>query len=626
MLSGIPASPEIKLRNNISVTYTIPHTTALKKTFTAILALLVFLGVLAAGKGGKNTQIRDKARYYYLEGIRLQVDAKDAEAFEMYKKAYHIDPSYTEAQSAYGARRLTIETDTFQSGEMLLRSLDMMRPFVEQYPGDFFESAYYAYLAAHLDTLKEAIRIYERSDSLFPSKTATLYHLSEAYMADHNLQGAIGALDRYEKVEGKSPEISLRKITYFIQSQDTAGALGEAHDLVDYSPKDPRYRILLGNVHSALGNPDSALNCYLEAERIAPDNGAAKLALAAYYKEIGDSSTYDIKTYEALLSEDFDLSQKAELLAQYLQRIINDKSATSRGDNLFDALQAQYPHEPEVLDLAARYSAAKGDVNDAIEQIGYAIDLSPDKEDYWGQLMSYQLAAEKPTDALRTFDRAATHLKPSESLRLLMAQAAAMSKDYDRAVEVYDSLLKEINPSLSASDSIPDQTIPMKMQYEPLMRASTLYNILGDLFYQAGRDSLAFTAYENSLRFMPDNPIVLNNYAYYLEEEGGDLERAYTMSKRAIEIDPDNPTFIDTYAWILFKRGDYAEALIHQQAAVEKAESAGDISAELYSHFGDILFHNARPDEAVEYWEKALKLSPDDAVLQKKVKTRQWEE
>lgn len=586
----------------------------------------MFLGALAGKKGADTAPARDKARYYYLEGVRLQVANKDAEAYEMYKKAYCTDPTYAEAQSAYGARRLTVETDTFQTGEMLLQSLGMMRPFVEQYPGDFFEAAYYAYLAAHLDTLKEAIRIYERTDSLFPSKTATLFHLSEAYMADHNLQKAIEALDRYEKVEGKSPEISLRKITYFIQSQDTAGALGEAHDLVNYSPRDPRYRILLGNVHSALGNPDSALTCYLEAERIAPDNGAAKLALAAYYKEVGDSSAYDTKTYEALLSEDFDLTQKANLLAQYLQRIINDKSATSRGDYLFAALRSQYPHEPEVLDLAARYSAAKGNISDAIEQIGYAIDLSPDQEDYWGQLMSYQLSDDKAADAMDTFERASAHIVPSESLRLLFAQAAAMNKEYDRAAEVYDSLLKEIEPSLSASDSLADTSLPMRMQYEPLMKASTLYNIIGDLFYQAGETGKAFTAYENSLRFMPDNPMVLNNYAYFLVEEGGDIERAYEMSKRAIDIDPDNPTFIDTFAWILFKKGEYADALTYQLSAVEKSEASGNISAELYSHLGDILFHNARPDEAVEYWEKALNLSPDDMVLQKKIKTRQWSE
>lgn len=594
----------------------------LKKTVIAIVSLLMAFSAALAFRGPAAS--REKARYYYLEAVRRQVEGKEAESYELYKKAHQLDPTYVEAESAYGSRRLGIETDTFQTPEMLMESFAMMRPYVDEYPGDFFEAAYYAYVAAHLDTLQEAIRVYERIDSLYPSKTATLYSLSEAYMADRNVPKAIEALDRYEKVEGKSPEISLRKITYFIQSQDTVGALKEAADLVAYSPRDPRYRILRGNVFSALNRPDSALECYLDAERIAPDNGAAKLALAAFYKEAGDSVKYDEKTYEALLSEDFDLDQKSALLAQYLQRIISDKSATSRGDYLFSVLRDQYPHEHQVLDLAARYSAAKGDIVDAVEQIGYAIDLKPDVEDYWGQLMSYQLSDDKPAEAVKTYDRAATHIVPTEGLKLLLAQAASMDKDYDRAVGVYDELLGNIDPSLNAVDSVADRSVAVRMQYEDLVRTSTLFNMLGDLYYQAKMIPQAFTAYQNALSFLPDNAMVLNNYAYFLTEEGGDIEKAYEMSKRAVDIDPENPTFLDTYAWILFKKGDFEQALTYQQAAIEKSEAEGDVSTELYSHFGDILFLNGKTDEAVEYWQKALELAPDDLTLQKKVKTREY--
>ena len=594
----------------------------MKKTIIAVAVLMCACSAALALKGPAARQdVRDKARYYYLEAVNRQVDGDEAEAYELYKKAYQLDPTYVEAESAYGSRRLTIETDTFQSPEMLMASLAMMRPYIDTYPGDFFEAAYYAYLAAHLDTLEEAIRIYERADSLFPSKTATLYHLSEAYMAAKNVPKAVEALDRYEKVEGKSPEISLRKITYFIQAQDTAGALKEAEDLVEYSPRDPRFRILKGNVFSALNLPDSALACYLDAERIAPDNGGAKLALAAFYKEKGDSVKYDEKTYEALLTEDFGLEQKAALLAQYLQRIISDKSATSRGDYLFSVLRDQYPYEPQVIDLAARYSAAKGDIADAIEKIGYAIDLKPDTEDYWGQLMSYQLSDDKPAEAVKTYDRALGHIVPSEGLKLLLAQAVSMAKDYVRAVAVYDELLKQSDPALNAVDSVSDRSIAARMQYEDLVRTSTLYNMLGDLYYQAKDMPAAFRAYENALSFLPDNAMVLNNYAYFLAEEGGDIEKAYGMGKRAVEIDPENPTFLDTYAWILFKKGDFENALTYQQAAVEKSEAEGDISAELYSHFGDILFRNGRREDAIEYWKRALELSPDDEGLQTKVKS-----
>lgn len=590
-----------------------------------MLLIVVVLSALAGGQHSEKNH-REKARYYYLEALMLQVDDKEAEAYELFKKAHKLDPSYAEAASAYGMRRLSLETDSFQSSAKLIESLKLMTPFVEEYPGDYYEAAYYAYLAAHLDTLPEAIRIYEKIDSLFPAKTANLIALSEAQLANHNFDKAIEALQRFEKTEGKSAEISLRKIQYFMQNADTLKALGEARELVEFSPRDARYRILMGNVFSAYNMPDSALECYLQAEKVAPDNGAAKLALAAFYKEKGDSVAYDTKTYEALLSEDFDLEQKTDVLAQYLQRIISDQSAVSRGDYLFSVLRSQYPHEPDVLDLAARYSAAKGNFDDAVEQIGYAIDLRPDNLPYWQQLMQYQIVDEKDKEAIATYRRAAKRFKPTDDMRMLLATAASKSDDLDLAVCVYDSLLKEINPAFSATDSLPDTPFIRNMAYQPLVKAGTLYSILGDLFYSFKKYPESFTAYSNSLRFIPDNPLTLNNYAYFLIEQGVDPEKAYDMSKRAVEADPENPTYLDTYAWILFKRGDVEEALTYQQAAVEKSETQKNVSAELYSHLGDILFFNARPDEALVFWKKALELLPNDAILKKKVKTRQWVE
>ena len=109
-----------------------------------------------------------------------------------------------------------------------------------------------------------------------------------------------------------------------------------------------------------------------------------------------------------------------------------------------------------------------------------------------------------------------------------------------------------------------------------------------------------------------------------MSEEGGDLDRALQMSSQAIQIEPDNYTFLDTYAWIQFLKGNLEEALKYQMSAVEKAEASEDISAELYSHLGDILFNSARPDEAVDAWKKAAELNPDDALLKKKIKAKMY--
>ena len=585
-----------------------------------MLALTVLTVVGAAAVVDEDSgQLRRKARYYYLEGAKQRAEDHNLEAYEYFKKAYLTDPSYVEAANDYGAMRMMVNTESLNNPLAQRKSLRMMQSYVDKYPADSYESRFYAYLATHLDSLSEAIRVYERLDSLCPKETINLVQLADVYMANHNPDMAIDALNRYEKAEGMSPQISLKKMGIHLAAGDTVAAIQEATSLINHNDKEPSYRILKGNLFEVIGDNDSTLAYYKQAEELNPANGMAKISLANYYKNIGDSVAYDQKMYEALLSEDFDLEDKTSMLQEYLQTLLNDSSDTSRGDHLFSVLTDQYPHEPSVLDLSARYSGAKGEYKKAEEEIGYAIDLNPSEVNYWGQLMQYQLADDRPEAAMKTYDRAGEHITIPTGLTLMYASAASQAKKFDKAEAAYAELIHEADPDLPLTDSITDRSVLGKFSFEGLTRLSTYYNMLGDMYYQADDLDKAFKAYDNSLLFYPENQMTLNNYAYFLTETKGDLDRALEMSKAAVAADPENPTYLDTYAWVLFKRKDYAGALENQKLAVEKAEKAGETAAEFYHHYGDILFMNHQPAEALENWKKALALEPDNELLKKKV-------
>ncbi len=595
---------------------TIKQTITLKKA-TFIIIALSLLSLFMGGAAIASDRL--KARYYYMEGARERAQGNALEAYEYFKKAYLTDPTYVEAGNAYATTRLIINTESTQTPEEVKRSLAMIQAYVDTYPGDSYESRFYAYLATQLDTLPEAIRIYERLDSLMPKETLNLVQLADVYMADHNPAMAIDALNRYERAEGKSPQVSLKKMSIHLNMGDTVKAIDEATSLINHNEKEPTYRILKGNLYEIIGNNDSTLAYYKQAEALNPANGMAKISLANYYKNVGDSVAYDEKMYEALLSEDFDLDDKTGMLQDYLQTLLNDSSDTSRGDHLFSVLMEQYPHEPTVLDLSARYMGAKGDFKGAEEQINYAIDLNPTDVNYWGQLMRYQLAEDRAQDAMATYRRAGEHIELPNGLKLMYASAATLEKDYDEAEATYAELIHEADPTLPLTDSITDSSILNKFSYDGLTRLSTLYNMLGDMYYSAEMLDKAFRAYDNSLFFYPQNQLTLNNYAYFLTENGGDLDRALEMSREAVAADPENPTYLDTYAWVLFKRKEYAEALEAQKQAVEAAEKEGEVAAEFYHHYGDILFMNHMPEEALANWKKALELEPDNPLLKKKV-------
>ena len=105
--------------------------------------------------------------------------------------------------------------------------------------------------------------------------------------------------------------------------------------------------------------------------------------------------------------------------------------------------------------------------------------------------------------------------------------------------------------------------------------------------------------------------------------EGKDLDEALRMIETVMKSETDNPTSLDTYAWVLFKRKDYAKA---REAIDRTLELTGedDMSADVLEHAGDIYFMDGEPDKALCFWKEALKLTPDNELLQRKVRNKSY--
>ena len=558
-----------------------------------IKGILVFilamwcLPFLFGATTGNESAFRDKARYYFMQGSLEVAQNNMPEAFEYFKKAYELDSTYRDAAFTYGNQRLFVRTDTLQSATELKKSMRLLQEYVDDNPMDLYAAQMYGYVTTALDTVEEAIRVYERTYDLLPAETQLLQNLTDAYMRQMNGKAALGALERYEAIEGKSSEVSLKKITVMLATKDTIGALKEADSLIASNPKDPYSRILKGNLYEVVGEMDSVIQAYKEAQKLAPDNGSVKMSLANYYRAIGDSVMLDNMMYEALLSEDIELNDKLGILGDYLQKLLEEEGDKARGDHLFEVLREQYPHEPDVLDMAARYAGAKGEYDIARETIGYAIDMDPANERYWLMLLSFELTENRYKEVVKDYERAKEFIEPSTRMKNLYAASASMLENLEEGEWILNELLKETDERLDMTkvDAEERQNVRKGLDYEGLEWVSSLYCMLGDLYYKKGDTENAFKEYENSLYFLNDNALTLNNYAYFLSENDKDLEKAKKMSRRALDLVENNPTYIDTYAWILYKLGEYHEAMEYMKYAMELAEQQGDENEEYISHF-----------------------------------------
>jgi tetratricopeptide (TPR) repeat protein len=145
-------------------------------------------------------------------------------------------------------------------------------------------------------------------------------------------------------------------------------------------------------------------------------------------------------------------------------------------------------------------------------------------------------------------------------------------------------------------------------------------SILGDTYYMAGDKKEAYKYYQKTIKLEPKHAPAMNNYAYYLSEEGKQLKKAMAMSKKTVEIEPENATYLDTYAWILHKLGNNAEAkVILKQAMVY----GGNQNADILDHYARVLYELGEKDLAYIYWGQADKIDPSLGIAAKVEKLKQ---
>ena len=90
-----------------------------------LVAALVAVGFICsarpAAESRRGSAERQKARFFYMEGMAHDaLDDNDA-AYELFRRAHQSDPSYAPAAYDYGLRRMVLESDTLQSDAELLR-------------------------------------------------------------------------------------------------------------------------------------------------------------------------------------------------------------------------------------------------------------------------------------------------------------------------------------------------------------------------------------------------------------------------------------------------------------------------------------------------------------------------
>ena len=576
------------------------------KQLPILILTIIALGTFSLMAKGrvKGTSAEDvrKADYIYLEALRAKSQDQHDAAYSLLQRAHELnaDDKDVGAELSLYLLRLS-QTDSALIGE----AMDMLRDYNEANPSDLYNGSRYAMLNEQLLNRGEAVRTWERLHTFYPDRLEITYRYANALGmggSETDRDRAIAVYDSVEIAEGMSIPLTTKKIQLYFTRQDTASILSEADRLRESSPKTVEYQVFSGDIYSMFGRNDEAKAFYDKACETDPSSGLAYYSRAQFYNTLGDSAAFNREVFQALQQKSLDVETKLAILRSYIQEMYNDSTQIPRVGQLFNVLIDQHPHEHDIHSLYARYLIVTKDYTKAAEQTERSLDLDPADEEGWEMLTSLYLQEDQLDKAKAAIKRSFRYYPENGRQYLVLGSIYDQSGEREKAPKEYARALELI-------DSTDIKTI------------SRIYGAMGDNLYARELTDSAFTLYKKALLYDPENYMALNNCAYYLACEGRDLDEALSMIETATAAEPENVTSLDTYAWVLFKRKDYAKA---REIIDRTLELSDENSAEILEHAGDIYFMDGDPDGALEFWKEALKLTPDNQLLEKKVKHKTY--
>lgn len=572
-----------------------------------IFHILILMTVAAAAVAGRvrtpdPAGVR-KADYVYLEAKAPDYAESPDEQLMLLRRAAAAAPGdpFIEGELAV----LTIGLPTADSADREAAYRAIARRF-DVAPTDDYYSYVYSSAARLAGRLDDQISIWERLDTLLPSRTDPAMNLAGALVQRYVAKGdtadyrrAMEIFTRLEGAIGPNMQLTNQAAHAMILRGDTLGIIGNLGRLARSAPADVQTNVFVGQVFDAISRPDSAIHYFDVAQAVDPDNGVLHMARAEFYHSRGDSVAFDREIFRALQSPSMEFEQKFDILSEYVVKLYADSTRHGAIEHMFETLQEINPGEAQLHGLYGAYKAATGAHEQAAEQFEYSIDLDPDNQGIWMNLVQAYGALNRLDDELSACRRAIALFHDNPSFYVVGSAILTGKGNYGQALALLDSVSVE--------------ELPAKGQ-------SAIYGQRGDINYQLGRRDSAFADYQRAIDIDPDNYMALNNCAYYLAETEQDLARAELYASIAVAGESESATTLDTYAWVLFKKKEYAKAreVMDKVLAMVDAGTA-EPSAEVFSHAGDILFMSGDHARAVELWRMAFDIDPDMPLLRKKV-------
>ena len=515
---------------------------------------------------------------HFVEGMSFEENGEMDKALAAYRKVLDVDPGQASLASRVAA--LLTRQDDFPEAIDVLKDAIKANPSA---PGPLLQLAFI--YTKYLRRTDQAIDYVNRAIALDPHNIDAYERLCEIALGAGDEKKALQSLDRATEIKSDDPVFWAR--------------LGKLYASIVFKPDRPPKPEELARVN----------DIFKKAADRAGDDAAALKDVADYY-----ASTQQIKEAIPLylrllelepddinarekLATGFVLTNQREKAVEMLEAIIKEHPEKYQP---YDLLAGLLDDAARVLEREKKSDQAKAMFAKAAANYEQSLIINPGRASPYFHLAELLLGPLKQNErAVKVLSEARQHFPQTPEIVYYLGIAQREAKHFQEAVATFEEALHEAEAEGTE------------------IANARFYFDYGAAAEQAGLHDKAADLFRKSIAVDPANAADAYNYlAYMWAEHDTHLDEAEQMIKLALQADPNNGAYIDTLGWLEFRQGKFDQALSDLLRAAQRLTREDPVVLE---HVGDACAKLNKPAQALDAWQKALNLDPQNKKLADKI-------
>ncbi len=457
---------------------------------------------------------------------------------------------------------------------------------------------------------------FEEGLKRFPKDPARFRRLMvDALLAQNKRSEAVSLNDQILKDQPKDIDALVRQGEFALQNGEVDKAIGSFEALLREAPDHPRAHYDLGRALVASNRLEAARVQFTEAIRWAPDFIPPQVALAKVQMNAGEYGKA-VVTADVILAIDPKHGEARVLRAMALRGLSKLDAARAEVNTLL----AMYPRYDQALYQLGEVNAEENKWKEAEAAYQRSYEANPRNIQGLLAIANFKMGHNQAAEALEMLRAEAKKFPDRLDLRMAHGAMASRAGHVEEAASEYKLLLGKIDHNPRGLSNINLRLgelyfhagdLPQSVGYLEKAKqlqpgdSATLHS-LGVAYDLTGRKKEASALYDACLKIDGENPVVMNNLAYYITQNGGDLDQALKLAQRARRTMPNEASFSDTVACIYLKKDLVQNAIeILQDLVVRKPHEAV-----FRLHLGEALMKKGETDKAKKELQMALANKP----------------